>query len=383
MATAPPRFIQMPELPTSPAYAAAISGAAVLRRRDRRVLAIVGRAPRDMLRGILSGRIPPPLSEGVEGWGRGEVAYSTILTPRGKMVTDLKILPDEGGGFLLDLPQAGFDGTRAHFKKFLNPRFGQLEDRSGELGMLTVLGPEGPRMVSRVLGFEIEDPGADAVRFRPGKPGFGLFLLGNGDVRPPAMDLLLPLTVLEEVRGRLEEMDVRPVDPGSWDTLRIEAGTPLFGVDMTEDTIPVEAGIEDRAIDHQKGCYTGQEVIVRIRDRGQVSKHLRWIFLGDSGIPKRGTGLFFAEDDPGESLPIPSGAGSEGASEAGSEAPVWGGGRKVGWITSACRSPRFGETIALGFIKRKVQVGSEVRLGGPQGPAGMIRVLGEELSRGA
>jgi folate-binding protein YgfZ len=372
----------MPDQPTSPAYEAAISGAAVLRRRDRRFLAVEGNAPGDMLRGILSGRIPAHLTESGDGWRRGEAPYSAILTPKGKMVTDLRIFPGRGSGFLLDLPLAGLAGAEAHFKKYLNPRFAQLVDRSEELGILTVLGPDGPEMVSRVLGFEVNAPGADEIRFRPGRPGFGLSLLGNGEVRPPAVDLLLPLTVLEEVRGRLEELDVRAMDSGTWNTLRIEAGTPLFGVDMTQDTIPVEAGIEDRAIDHHKGCYTGQEVIVRIRDRGQVSKRLRWIFLGDSGIPQPGTELFLAEGVPGRSRSGLSVAEAERFSETGSEAPGPGRGKKVGWITSACPSPRFNQTIALGFIKRRVEVGEEVRLGGPQGPGGRIWAVGEAPSKG-
>jgi len=370
----------MPDPPTSLAYEAAISGAAVLRRRDRRCLAVEGDAPEDMLRGILSGRIPAHLTESGDGWLRGEAPYSSVLTPKGKMVTDLRIFPNRGSGFLLDLPLAGLAGAQAHFKKYLNPRFAQLVDRSEELGILTVLGPDGPEMVSQVLGFEVNPPGADEIRFRPGKPGFGLSLLGNAEVLPPAMDLLLPLTVLEEVRGRLEEIDVRAMDSGTWNTLRIEAGTPLFGVDMTQDTIPLEAGIEDRAIDHQKGCYTGQEVIVRIRDRGQVSKRLRWIFLGDWGIPQSGTELFLAEDVPGRSRADPQNSVSERLSDTGSEGPATGSGKKVGWITSACRSPRFGQTLALGFIKRWVEVGKKVRLGGPQGPGGRIWALGEEPS---
>ena len=67
---------------------------------------------------------------------------------------------------------------------------------------------------------------------------------------------------------RLEQAGAAPVGSGVWETLRIEAGLPAFGADMDGATIPVEAGLADRAIDHDKGCYTGQEVIVRIRDRG-------------------------------------------------------------------------------------------------------------------
>jgi folate-binding protein YgfZ len=92
---------------------------------------------------------------------------------------------------------------------------------------------------------------------------------------------------------------------------------------MGEDTIPVEAGIHDRAIDYTKGCYTGQEVIVRIRDRGHVNRSLRQLMLGDVPAPHRGAELY---------LP--------------------GGDKAVGYVTSAVQSPRFGQTVALGYVKR-------------------------------
>jgi folate-binding protein YgfZ len=375
MATAQTSHRTMTEGITTPAYEAAMSGASVLRRRDRRFFSVVGKAPGEMLKGILSGRIPARLGEYGGGWKRGEAHYSAILTPKGKMVTDLRILPGPESGFLLDFPLSGVAGALAHFKKYLNPRFAQLGDRSGELGMLTVVGPGWAEMVSGVLGFELETPEPGTVRIRPGGKGSDLALLHNADILPPAMDLLLPTGVLEQVRGRLEELGARPMDSVTWHILRIEAGTPLFGVDMTEDTIPVEAGIQDRAIDHQKGCYTGQEVIVRIRDRGQVNKQLRRILLGEAEIPGPGTELFLAEGEAGEPKAGPQEEEAEGTSDPASGPPPPGRGRKVGWITSSCRSPRFGQTIALGYVKRRVAVGGEVRLGGPEGPPGWVDVL--------
>ena len=335
----------------NPTYEATASGVALLRRRGRRFLAVEGMSPGDMLKGILSGRIPDPLSNPVNGWREGEISYSTVLTPKGKMVSDLRLFPSGEGGFLLDLPLTGLEGALAHFKKYLNPRFAQLRNRSEELGMLTVVGPGGRDLVSGVLGFEVPAPGIGEARLRSGESVPELWALGNDEIDAQVMDLILPLKILEEVRGQMEEAGARPMDAGTWEVLRIEAGTPLYGVDMTEDTIPVEAGIHERAIDYQKGCFTGQEVIIRLRDRGQVNKTLFWIFLGDSGIPESGAELFGTDS-----------------------------GKKVGWVTSACRSPKYGQTIALGFIKRGVGPGDEVRLGGPQGPAARVVDPGGEAS---
>jgi folate-binding protein YgfZ len=131
------------------------------------------------------------------------------------------------------------------------------------------------------------------------------------------------------LRKALEEGGAEEAGADAWEVLRVEAGRPAYGPDMDDGTIPVEAGIHDRAIDYQKGCYTGQEVIVRIRDRGHVNRTLRLLHLGDVNPPSPGSDLF----DPTSDRPE----------------------RAVGWITSAVRSPRFEETVALGYVRREVE----------------------------
>jgi folate-binding protein YgfZ len=101
---------------------------------------------------------------------------------------------------------------------------------------------------------------------------------------------------------------------------------------MDDGTIPIEAGIHDRAIDYEKGCYTGQEVIIRIRDRGHVNRHLRQLLLGDVPTPANGTELLSEDSD-----------------------------KVVGWITSAVLSPKFEQTVALAYVRRGVET---VRLDG-------------------
>jgi folate-binding protein YgfZ len=106
--------------------------------------------------------------------------------------------------------------------------------------------------------------------------------------------------------------------------MRIEQGIPRWGRELTNDIIPIEANLEQRAIDYQKGCYIGQEVISRIKMSGQTNKRL--------------CGLISLDDlplQPGMKLAAPSAPGKE-----------------VGWITSAARSERIGKEIALGYVKR-------------------------------
>lgn len=114
------------------------------------------------------------------------------------------------------------------------------------------------------------------------------------------------------------------LDHAAAEIARIEHGVPRWGRELTDQIIPIEANLEERAIDYEKGCYIGQEVISRIKMSGQTNKRLRGLIsLGD--IPLQ----------PGMKLAATSAKGKE-----------------AGWITSATRSEKIGKEIALGYVKR-------------------------------
>jgi folate-binding protein YgfZ len=328
-------------------YRAAQEGAGVLLREGFGFMEVIGAAPGDMLKGILSGSIPQPLVPEGDVLGKGRYAYSTILTPKGKMVTDLHLLPSPSGGFLMVLPSPGMEGARGHFKKYLHPKFAQLRERSSDLSYLSLIGPGARELLAALVGMEGENlPDSGEIHTHLSSAFQGLSVLGSGELGVPAFHLVLPGEKAEAIVKQALEQGGEALEPDDLNTIRVEAGRPLFGVDMTTDTIPVEAGIHEEAIDYQKGCYTGQEVIIRLRDRGKVNKRLCKVLLGDTPPPPTGTELFYGD-----------------------------AGKGAGWITSSCTSPRLGQTIALGFIKRGVEVGGTVMLGGPQGPMGEVSRL--------
>ncbi len=114
------------------------------------------------------------------------------------------------------------------------------------------------------------------------------------------------------------------MDSAAAEVMRIEQGLPRWGRELTEEIIPIEANLEQRTIDYEKGCYIGQEVISRMKMSGQTNKRL--------------CGLISPDDrplQPGTKLAAPSASGKE-----------------AGWITSATRSQRLGKEIALGYVKR-------------------------------
>jgi tRNA-modifying protein YgfZ len=114
------------------------------------------------------------------------------------------------------------------------------------------------------------------------------------------------------------------VDSAAAELMRIEQGLPRWGRELTEEIIPIEANLEQRTVDYQKGCYIGQEVISRIKMSGQTNKRLCGL-ISLNNMPLQ----------PGMKLVAPSASGKE-----------------AGWITSATRSQRLGKEIALGYVKR-------------------------------
>jgi folate-binding protein YgfZ len=136
-------------------------------------------------------------------------------------------------------------------------------------------------------------------------------------------DIWMEAAQHDAVSRRLSS-EFTPCDSDAAEVMRIEQGIPRWGDELTEEIIPIEANLEQRTVDYQKGCYIGQEVISRIKMSGQTNKRLcGLISLND--IPLQ----------PGMKLAPPSMTEKE-----------------VGWITSATRSERIGKEIALGYVKR-------------------------------
>ena len=342
----------------TPEYQAATEGAALVDRSDRSLLTVTGRAPAQMLTGILSGTMPPdpePVGQGLE---RGRAFYSTILTPKGKVVTDLRVFRLEKGAegaHLMDVPAAGLAPLEDHLKRYLPPRMARAREPEESLGLLSVVGPGGARLVSEhvlsglVGEEELEQLAEGEERILTREGPVGVRVIRNGDVHPLALDVIATRGMIAELWGRLEGAGATGAGKALWSTLRMEKGRPAFGVELAADDLPPEAGVTSRAVDHEKGCYTGQEVIVRVRDRGRVNRHLRGLFLGSRPLPEVGTPLFI-----------------EGRERTGGE------------IRSVTLSPRFGQGIALGYVRREAEPPTAVHLGSPDGPEVQLRGLTDD-----
>ena len=276
------------------------------------------------------------------------------------MVSDLYLmrLPGEDERFLLDVSEPGRAGLLDHFKRVLPPRLAKVEDVSQEVGHILVVGPDAAVAVAAAISatgsapIDAEAAGTlevDQVWFRDVPEGT-VCVVRSSDTTPVGYDLFYPSSFAAAVTTALLASGAEAGSEAAWQALRIEAGTPEFGTDMTEETIPIEAGIEAQAIDGSKGCYTGQEVIVRIMHRGHVNRHLRTLRATskDTAQPVVGDELF-----------------------------VEGSDKSVGRVTSMAFSGQAERLVGLGYVRREVEIGAAVTAKGPGGPGLVVSERGQ------
>ena len=334
-------------------YQAAVSSDAMRDRGHRSRFLITGKNPVDTLNGTLTGRMPSPPAGSYKNGAIGRAEYSAVLTPKGRVVTDLRVMwgvdPEEES-LWLDVPAPGAGPMLEHLKRYVPPRLATVNDVSEDVGIITVLGPMAGEALEKISFISAEtkvvlDSLAENEYLIVGKEGERI--VRNPAVNTPAWDIFTSKEGSRKLWTKFLSQGIKPMGVSVWDTLRIEAGRPAFGQDMDESKMLPETSIVDIAVDHSKGCYTGQEVIVRIRDRGHVNKSLRGLYLGDGPAPRSNAEIFYE-------------------------------GNNVGHITSVADSPRYGGRIALGYIRREVSLGEAVTIGSPDGAQAVVRELGSE-----
>jgi folate-binding protein YgfZ len=286
----------------------------------------------------------------------GEGCYAALVTAKGRMESDLNvlILADE---LLLDFEPGLSTRVATRLEKYIVADDVQVVDAASQYGLLTVQGPNAADVVLALDWFEkLPATAFGSLKFADLTLG-EIYLVNQArldgntlGVKGPSsapsagkadrgFDLYIPVSSLGAVADRLiaaaKARGGRVCGWSAFETARIEAGIPRFGADMDDSNIPLECGIEARAVSYNKGCYIGQEVINRIHSIGHVNRSLRRLRLADdlSELPRHGDKLF--QD-----------------------------GKEVGYITSAIKSPASMANVALGYVRREVdQPGAELRWG--------------------
>ncbi len=310
--------------PAEAEYAAAREAVTVHDASYRECVRLTGEDRASFLHGMVT--------QDVKGLAPGATAYTTLVTVKGAMVADGRLVRREED-LLLDVEPGAGARVREFLDKYLISEDAELHDATAELALLRLLGPQTSGLLTRVLG-EAPAPLAPQATRPATLAGTPVLLLGAGHFGLPGVDLLVPRGALEAVWTALTTEGAKPLGFEALELLRVEAGVPRFGQDLVETTIPLEANLQ-HAISYNKGCYIGQEVIARATFRGHMNRTLAGFLLGDSEAPK----------------------GAELMRE----------GKKVGWLTTVVRSPRLGQWVALGYVRREVEPGTALQLG--EGPA--------------
>lgn len=309
-------------------YEAARTGAVVIDRDDRALLRMHGRDPLKMIQGLVT--------NDVAGAAPGQGVYAALLTPKGKLLADLRVFRRDGD-ILIETAMAALENVTSTFKKFVPPLFARYEAVQGS-GVLGVYGPRAGALLAELLGEPLPGGVPEEAFVARILDGDELLVVNTRYTGNDGWDVMGASAALGKLRERLIHAGAQAVDDTLLDVLRIEAGRPRWGAELDENVLPLEARIEDRAISTSKGCYTGQEIVIRIMHRGHVNWLLRGVLLGDSPLPVRDTALLHPSDF-----------------------------RKIGRITSACFSPRLGALIALAYVRRELEPPVEVKLERPDG----------------
>ena len=294
---------------TADALRAMTEACALVDRSERGKLALTGGEAKEFLHG--------QVSNDIEGLEPGTGCYTAFLTPKGKMLGDLRVL-DTGEELLLDCERVALQELFNMIRRFKLGRDVELHKRTLESALFSLIGPRARAVAGDVPVEEHAHRTAE---------------LGGAAVRLIATDLgvdvLCAAEDAEAVRAALLGAGAVPADGDAAEIRRVETGRPRYGVDLDDSVIPQEAGLNERAVSFTKGCYVGQETVARLYYRGKPNRHLRGLRL--DGPAETGAALVLGE-------------------------------REVGRLGSVVESPTLG-WIALALVRREAEPGAELRAG--------------------
>jgi folate-binding protein YgfZ len=307
-------------MPVAVEYEAARSGVALMQRPWRTLVSVEGEGRVGFLQGMLSNEI--------QALGAGDGCRALLLDNKGRVQADLDLWV-ENEAIIMACDTAVVENVLGGLRKYVlaTPvQFRGLEDEQGVVGLV--------------------GPGADALlegvgaRVPPDTPhGHVMASVAGVDVRlarTPALtaeglEMHVPRAALADVAVALRDANggtLTDVGDEAAEILRVEAGVPHAGAELTGEQFPQEARLDD-AISYDKGCYLGQETVARIHYRGNVNRLLVGLRLREPAAI--GAGLFTEENE-------------------------------VGKVTSVAVSPRLGP-IGLGYVRRELAVaGTDVAL---------------------
>jgi folate-binding protein YgfZ len=247
----------------------------------------------------------------VEALEPGSGCYAALLDHKGKIRADMRVLRGEEW-FWLDCEALGHDPLSKTIKMYSLGRDVRSDDVTATRAILSLIGP---------AAREALDPAPPEIEHAFVEGEHGIYVTTHLGV-----DIITAADQADAVRDAL---GIEPVSEEAAECVRIESGRPRHGPDMGPGTIPQEAGLNERAVSFEKGCYVGQETVARLHYKGKPNRFLRGLRL---------------------------------TAEAQSGAAIVFGDKQVGTIGSVCVSPAHGP-IALALVRREAAPGDTVQVG--------------------
>jgi tRNA-modifying protein YgfZ len=298
-------------------------------RGDRALTLISGADATRFLQGLVTNDVDPVQV--------GDATYALMLTPKARIVTDLRLTRLDQERFLADCEPDAADAMRGMLRRYRLAARVVIEPAEDRYAMLLIAGPRSGALITDAFNTAPafrENAGTwlDAGERR-------VLALGSVVCGEDAVELIAEHDALraafDACYARLEAHEGCVVGADAVEALRIEAGVPRAGAELTEQVMPAEAGVVERAVSFTKGCFVGQEPVARLHHRGHANRGLAMVAM-DEQAPVVG-------------------------------AAVEAGGRDAGWVTSAAWSPTLRRGLALVIARRELLDGQRVVIAGREG----------------
>src|SRR4029077_16565491 len=282
----------------------------LLDRSERGKLMISGSEAAEYLQG--------QLTNDAEALPPGEGQYDALLDRKGHIQADMRVLRTSPEEIWIDTEAEALEPAQHHLEMYKIGREVAIADLTAERAILSLIGPRSVEIAGTAA---LPEHTFEMTSFN----GIECIAVGtNGGI-----DLITKSTDTAALCDALTAAGAVEIGPEAAEVVRIEAGTPRFGAEMSAETMPAEAGIVERAVSFTKGCYIGQEPAARLHYKGHPNRHLRGLELSASATARASLRL---------------------------------GEKEVGRIGSACISPARGP-IALAIVRRGAEPGGELAVG--------------------
>lgn len=274
------------------------------------LLVVTGDDRVDYVDNAVSNRVPPEEERGV---------YALLLNPQGRIRTEMYVY-NAGERLLVLLPPGKGPEIAAEWQEKTFIQDVEIEDASDEFGIFGVHGANATEKIASVFNAQTPEEQLTFVRGSMGDAGVTV-VRTDGLTGEEGYEVICRAEEARDVFDSLENrgLNAAPFGHQTWKSLTLEAGTPLFASELA-DEVPNNLGLRN-AVDFEKGCFVGQEVVSRVENRGQATKQL--VGLTTSAVPEAGATVFAGDETAGE-------------------------------VTRACESPMLETPAALALLNRDV-----------------------------